>query len=173
MSEKHETPQRLALALSKNGKQVWYDVVGSHVATHAQDAPQLLALAAEITQNTVLHDDFILFHTDVGRIVGVSDLVDIEPGDKLLWAKRLNRDEYTVFNMSKQPQPSSFVTTAYELRPDGSYELVSAWIGSSDSPSMPGTERETSESHEYWSTHALAWGSQQIQPGTELTVAPW
>lgn len=113
------------------------------------------------------------FHTDMGRVVGTSDLVDVEPGDKLVYAKRLNRESYTVFNLSKLPQPSSLVTTAYEASKDGSYELISTWIGPSDSPSFPGTERETPDSKEFWAKHALAWGNQAIQPTSKTDVCPW
>lgn len=173
MSEKAKTTERHHLAVSSNGKPVWYDPKDSHTATHIKDAPQLVELAAEITKITDLHDEFTMFHTDMGHTIGTSDLVAIETGDRLVWAKRANRDTYTVFNMSKQSQPSSLVTTAYEQHNDGTYELVSTWIGPSDSPSMPGTERETPDSRAFWSTHALAWGTQEIQPGTETTSNPW
>lgn len=42
------------------------------------------------------------------------------------------------------------------IRDDGSWELVSTWIGPSDSPSIPGTERETSDSKAFWAHHAFA-----------------
>lgn len=112
-------------------------------------------------------------HTDMGRIVGTADLVEVKPGDKLVYAKRLNRDSYSVFNLSKSPQPSSLVTTAYEAHADGSWELVSTWIGPSDSPSFPGTARETPDSKEFWASHALAWGTQEIQPTSQTDTCPW
>jgi len=164
---------RVSLGTSKNRIAVWYDGVSSHAATHIGDTPVLKALAAEITRTTRLIGDYILFHTDMGHTVGKTDLVDIEPGDKLMYAKRLNRDSYTVFNLSRPPQPSSLVTTVYQKHEDGTYELISTWIGSSDSPSFPGTEAETPDSKEYWSKHALAWGTQEIQPATETPVCPW
>ena len=165
--------QKISLGTSKNGMSVWYDNVSSHAATHINDTPGLEALAAEITKNTYLTGDFMQFHTDMGRVVGTCDLVDIEPGDEIVYAKRLNRDNYSAFNLSKGPQPSSLVTTVYEKREDGTYELSSAWVGPSDSPSFPGSERETPDSKKYWATHALAWGTQEIQPSTKTTTCPW
>jgi hypothetical protein len=173
MSEKESIPTRTSLGTSKNGKTVWYDSESSHAATHIADTPGLEELAAEVTHSTELNEDYMQFHADMGRVVGTSDLVDIEPGDKVIYAKRRNRDNYSVFNMTKPPQPSSLVTVAYEIKDDGTYELVSTWIGPSDSPSFPGTERETPDSKAFWADHALAWGAQEIQPGTETEECPW
>ena len=117
--------------------------------------------------------DYLQFHTDIGRIVGNSDLVTIKPGDEIVYAKRLNRGNYSVFNVTQPPQPSSLVTTAYEKRSDATYELVSTWVGPSDSPSFPGTERETADSKDFWTKHALAWGTQEIQPSTKTAICPW
>lgn len=114
-----------------------------------------------------------MFHHDFGREVGVSDLVEIDEGDEIIYAKRNNREEYTVFNKSKLGEPSSFVTVALEAKEDGTYELASTWVGASDSPSFPGTELEQPNSKDYWSKHALVWGRQEIQPGTETTARPW
>lgn len=173
MSELHKDIEKVSLGKSKNGIDIWYNKVSSHAATHINDTPGLAALAAEVAHTTDLHGDYLQFHTDMGQIVGNSDLVEIQPGDKIVYAKRFNRDSYTVFNLSRPPEPSSLVTTAFELRDDGTYELVSTWIGPSDSPSFPGTERETPDSKEFWSRHALAWGTQEVQPSTQIDVCPW
>ena len=166
-------PEKRFIANSKNDRSVWYDPETSHTATHITDTPQLLGLAAEIIRKTIAEGGFIMFHTDIGWIIGESDLVDNDPGDEIVYAKRLNRSEWTVFNKSKLPQPSSLVSVALEYRDDNSYELVSTWIGPCDSPSFPGTEREMPESKEYWSKHALAWGRQATQPNPETTICPW
>ncbi len=173
MTEKTEIVKKQPLATSINDKVVWYDTISSHTATHIKDTPGLIELAKEVTQHTKLVSDFQMFHTDMGHIVGNSDLVETVAGDKLLYAKRLNRDNYSVFNLSKSPQPSSLVTTAFELQENGTYALVSTWVGPSDSPSFPGTERETPDSKEFWAKHALAWGNQEVQPGTETEICPW
>lgn len=111
------------------------------------------------------------FHIDFGRTVGTSDSVENSPGDEIVYTKRLNRNEYAAFNKTKSAQPSSIVTVALEMQEDGTCELVSAWVGPSDSPSFPGTERETTESKEFWAKHALAWGDQEVQPEVkQLTV---
>lgn len=173
MAERHSADNKILLGFSKNGKRVWYDSISSHAATHIKDTPNLARLASEVIRNADLIGHYMQFHTDMGREVGTSDLVDIEDGDKIIYAKRINRNTYTVFDLTKEPQPSSLVTTAFEAKENATYELVSAWIGPSDSPSLPGTEKETTESKGFWSTHALAWGSQEIQPASEITTCPW
>lgn len=165
--------QRTPLAVSKNNISVWYDSVSSHAATHIKDTPSLDKLAAEAVQQTDITEPYMQFHLDFGHTVGTSDLVENSPGDEIVYAKRLNRNEYTVFNKSKGAQPSSLVTVALEMQEDGTCELVSAWIGQSDSPSFPGTERETADSKEFWTKHALVWGNQEIQPGSETINCPW
>lgn len=165
--------RRTPLTDSQNGKAVWYDADNSHAATHIADTPNLESLAAEVIAQIDIGGEYMLLHKDLGRIVGTSDLVVNLPGDKIIYAKRLNRREYTAFNKTQPPQPSSLVTVAVEQRDDGTYELVSTWIGQSDAPSFPGTERETDDSREFWSQHALAWGRQAIQPGTETADYPW
>jgi hypothetical protein len=165
--------QRTPLAVSKNNISVWYEPITSHTATHIKDTPDLLSLAEEVVKQTIIIEPYMQFHIDLGRTVGTSDLVENNPGDEIVYAKRQNRNEYTVFNKSKSAQPSSIVTVALEGQSDGTYELVSTWVGASDSPSFPGTERETPDSKEFWTKHSLVWGNQEIQPGTETTICPW
>jgi hypothetical protein len=164
---------KINLATSKNNVEVWYDSVDSHAATHIADTPNLDKLAAEVVEQTDISGPFMLFHVDLGRVVGKSDLVENDPDDELVWAKRKNREEYTVFNKSKSAQPSSVISVALEAREGGTYELVSTWIGPSDSPSFPGTERETPDSKDFWAKHALVWGNQEVQPGSETSICPW
>lgn len=161
------------LATSANGIKVYYDSESSHAATYFADAPGIKELAQEITAKTKLHDELMFFDTDMGRIVGNTDEVMNEPGDQIVFAMRRNRNVYTSFNKSKTPRPCSVVTTVFKKQADGTYELTSAWIGTANSPSFPGELDETPESKPYWLAHSLAWGSQEIQPGTETSICPW
>lgn len=164
---------RQNIGTSENGINVWYDPINSHAATHFNDTPQLKELIEEIIPETNIDWDYMKFHTDFGRPIGMSDLVANDPGDELFYAKRLNRDTFTVFNKSKSPQPCPLVAAIIEKKDDGSYELLSAWVGPANSPSLPGTERETPDSKDFWNKNSLAWGTQEIQPGTETTICPW
>ncbi len=161
------------LATSLNDKEVYYDPIGSHTATHFTDTPQLKELTREILARTVLDQDRMLFDTNLGRVVGHTDLVENDESDVIVYAKRQNRDVYTSFNKTKSPQPCSVVAIGVQKLDDSKYELASAWIGSIDSPPFPGDENETPESKSYWLKHSLAWGTQEVQAGTETTICPW
>jgi hypothetical protein len=165
--------KKIFLSKSRNNIDVWYDAITSHVATHLEDTPNLGALAAQVIEHTNISKPYMQFHVDMGYVVGSSDLVENEQDDEIIYAKRLNRDEFTAFNKSKPPQPSSLITVALEQQDDGTYELVSAWVGPSNSPSFPGTERETPDSKGFWKKHSLAWGNQAVQPGSVTTICPW
>jgi hypothetical protein len=161
------------LATSANGMDVFYDPISSHTATHFADTPQLKELTQDILTGTILNEDEMLFSTDMGRDVGKSDLVENDESDIVVYAKRKNRDVYTSFNKTKAPQPCSTVAIGVKRMDDHKYELTSAWIGSADSPPFPGDKNETPESKSYWLKHSLAWGTQEIQKGTEISVCPW
>lgn len=172
MRTEHSAEQE-RLTVSKNERTIWYDPRDSHVATHFEDTPQLKGLVQEVLSRTVLVGESINFERDLGKIVGLSDLVATDETDQIFYAKRQNRDSYTVFTKSRRPEPSSLVTvTLWEL-PDMSYELVTAFIGTCLFPPFPDNPLATPQSKPFWSTHALAWGRQKIQPGTETTECPW
>lgn len=161
------------LGSTRNGHKVTFDPLYSHTAAHFADNPKLRRVVEEALPGLVLEGEWALFHTDMGRIIGLTDEVMTDASDEIVFAKRLNRDSYTSFTKSRLSQPSSLLATAFRKRPDDGYELVSAWIGSASSPPFPGEQEETPESRPYWNTHALVWGSQAVQSGTETTVCPW
>lgn len=161
------------LATSANNKTVVYDPIGSHAATHFNDTPALEALVIEALRLSTLEGSRILFEKDMGRTIGTTDLVTNEPGDEIIYAKRLNRDIYTSFNKTQQPQPTSLVAICVDMIDDDTYQLFTAWTGSVHAPAFPGDENETPDSKAYWKTHSLSWGTQAIQSGTETTTCPW
>jgi hypothetical protein len=92
--------------------------------------------------------------------------------DDIIYAERKSRDTYTRFTKSQPPQPCSTVTLFLSRLSDEQYELGSAWIGYLG-PSFPGDANESPESRPYWNKHALVWGRQEIQTGSETNVCPW
>lgn len=157
---------------TKNGRTVYVDTQGSHAATHIADTPNLLELVREVVTGLEPNDDNIYIDKNMGRPVGLSDLVETNHTDKILYAKRLNRDDYTRFVLDRQPEPTNLVTIVLHKDSGGDYELWSAWIGSA-APQFPGSEFETPESKPFWRKHALVWGNQAIQSGTEREDWPW
>ena len=159
------------LCTSKNNITVYYDPIGSHAATHFADTPNLKELVIELLQNTDLTKDKEHFEYDFEKVVGKSDLIKTQHGDDILYAKRLNRDNYTRFIMNTEPADSSIVTVVL-YKHDDYYELYSTWVGLLV-PSFPTAPTATADSIPFWKEHALVWGTQEVQPGTETEVWPW
>jgi hypothetical protein len=162
---------RLHIATSANDKKVFVDMEDSHAATHLHDTPALYELAKELIRDIELIENSVCIDRDMGRIVGTADLVETSVTDEIMYIKRLNRDGYTRFAMNRTAEPTSFVTVVLKSIEVG-YVLWSAWIGRAV-PQFPGDEHETQESRPFWREHALAWGNQRVQAGTELREWPW
>ncbi|MBC7299429.1 hypothetical protein [Nocardia salmonicida] len=161
------------LCRSRDGVAVTYDPVGSHAATHFADTPGLLEATALVLGRMSIVGGPRVNTSDAGYIVGTSDLVPIRSGDRIVYAQRTGRDVYSVFNCSRDPWPCSLVTTVLE-EPDekGARLLRTAWVGTA-APPFPGDQCSSPESLDFWSQNALAWGNQQVRPGTVTTVCPW
>lgn len=159
------------LCVSKNGLSIYFDPVGSHAATHFHDAANLKALVIEYLSGAVLVSDKEYLEHDFGTVIGKSDLIETADGDEIIYAKRLNRDNYSRFILNKPSNDSSVVTIVLYKEGDG-YVLYSAYIGRRV-PSFPTAPTATNESVPFWKKHALAWGTQEIQPGTETKEWPW
>jgi hypothetical protein len=160
------------VATTKNGKEVYVNLETSHAATHIISTPHLLHLVKEVLENTNVDKDNLYFDKDLGRDVGTSDLVETTDADNIVYAKRLNRDNYTRFTHNRKARPTSFVTVVLQPNETEGYNLMSAWTGRAV-PQFPGDEYETPESKPFWRTHALVWGNQAMQPGTERHDWPW
>jgi hypothetical protein len=163
------------LCSSANGKTVVFDPVHSHAATHFHDNPKLRRLAAEHISTLLLEDELTAMDTDMGRIIGDSDVVDTDNTDNICFAMRKNRRDqgYVPFTRSRPVQPSTMLSVYITHKDNDTYELVSTWIGSYKTPMFPQMNNATSESVEYWSSHAFVWGSQEIIDGTVLGDCPW
>lgn len=166
------TMKRILVGYTKDHKEVTYDPDNSHVATHIADTPSLPSLVKFVLADTVSTGEAMWFETDMGRVIGVTDLVETDKTDDIIYAKRAGRDTYTRFTKSRRPQECRLLTVAIEPLDIMHYDLTSAWIGPKGFP-FPDKPDATPESLEYWKTRALVWGTQEIQPGTETTDCPW
>jgi hypothetical protein len=160
------------IGTTKNGKTVYVDTEDSHAATHIADTPDLLHVVQRVLPLLEPEEDSICLASDMGEVVGLSDLVETSEDDEILYAKRLNRDNYTRFALNRKAEPSNFVTVVLQRDIEGNYELWSAWIGPV-TPQFPSDKLASPDSISFWRKHALVWGNQAIQPGTEKDEWPW
>ena len=163
------------LCRSANGKYIIFDSINSHAATHFKDASKLRGLTEELLSNMTLEGDLIANDFDMGRMIGDSDVVEIDGSDEVVYAIRKSREDqgYVPFTRSRLPQASQKISI-YLLRKDNdTYELSSAWFGEFESPPFPQMNNANMDSIPYWSQHAFVWGSQEIISGTKITNCPW
>lgn len=169
----------ILLCKSKNNINVTYDHVGSHAATHIKDNPGLGPLVKEAIGAMDLLDEDIKTHIDMGRTIGVCDVVHVDDRDEIVYGVRKNRegDGLVPFTKSRGGDPCSTVAMHLVRQDDGSYVLMSAWIGifgnDSDDEPFPESPDATPNSIPFWDKRAFVYGSQEIVRDTETTIKPW
>lgn len=165
------------LCKSKNGIRVTYDPISSHAATHLEDTPQLADLVTELIGTLELTGQTIKRHFDMGRNVGTTDVISVDKTDVIVYGVRKNREDdgLVPFTKSRPAEPCQYVTIQLSPKNDGTYELLSAWIGTFDDGDQPFPQSPsaTDKSIEFWSRLAFVYGSQEIIPGTETSIRPW
>jgi hypothetical protein len=132
----------------------------------------LLGYAKDFLKGQSFQEPEVVVQHNLVHVVGMFDVVETTGADTVLYAKRLNREAYTRFVKNRLPIPTRSVTMVLRKRDDGSYELWSIWIGPWVPP-FPGDDVQSPGSKIYWSHHALVWGNQAIQEGTETSEQPW
>ena len=88
------------------------------------DAPQLLPLLKEFLSKQVFNEDKIFIEHESGKLIGHTDLVEVTDKDDVLYAKRLNRDNYTKFVKNRTPPTTTYFTFLLYKSEDDNYELA-------------------------------------------------
>lgn len=162
---------------SSNGKKVYVETETSHAATHMKDTPGLLELVKEALPTIVLPDGEkrVELEVDMGRPLGKLELVEIRPGEEVIYAKRPNRDKYAPF-VKREPKElettSSLVLSLDKVNED-EYDLYTTFIGPL-TPSLPhGDGKDRPGIIDFWNTHALVLGTQEVLSETKTNKCPW
>jgi len=135
-------------------------------------------LARPLLQEALLNleiqpHDFAKVAIPMGRVVGECTCVETGPGDEIVYARRPNRLGLTRFVKNRMPAPCSSVLVI--LKPTQEFDamvLITAFVGTAAEPE-PWDRIATEQAWEYWTNHALLWGTEPIVPGTETSVCPW
>lgn len=160
------------LGKTKSGRAVWLDVEKSHATTHFADQPRLREFVEKLIPTLDEDTDQIRIEKDMGEVVGTSDLAETSEGDEIVYARRPRRVIYSRFVKGKEPTPTNWITVNLKKGKNGDYFLYTAFVGR-NTPSIPGGDYLPEQSREFWSNHALIWGAQEVEPGTETTECPW
>ena len=159
------------LGKTKNNIAVYVDTKTAHAMTHFAHQPKLRGTIEQIIPTIVANSKMIRIERDLGEEIGTTDLVATTEGDEIVYALRPHRKVYSRFVKHKQPVPSSWVTIV--LRKTGDeYSLYTAFVGR-NTPSFPGGDYLPDQSVDFWSRHALVWGSQEVIPCSETSECPW
>lgn len=117
--------------------------------------------------------NFIIEEVKFDRIVGETICVATRPGDQIIYAKRPKRWGHTRFVRNRKPeQSSSVVVILKKAEEDDFYILITAFVGKIADPE-PWDRNATSTSRDFWNTHALVWGYEEVLLDTETTECPW
>ena len=154
------------LGILKTGEAV-LDRYNSHL--HETAAALLPEALSQISANG---REFIVEEVDFGRPIGVTICVTTGPGDQIIFAKRPRRFGHSRFVIGKSPSECSVMTVILKAIEDGQYLLMTAYIGRNAGPE-PWDKNATEASKQFWAKHALVWGEEPTEPGTETEENPW
>ncbi|MFM2339651.1 MAG: hypothetical protein RLZZ360_287 [Candidatus Parcubacteria bacterium] len=160
------------LGHSKDNKVLYLDLDSSHAITHFAKHKNLKALISEHISNIVLDTPIVRVEIDTGSEVGLCDLVTTNETDEIVYAKRPLRHTYSRFAKNRQSEPTTWFVLDIRKQQSGNYFLYTAFIGRL-TPSFPGGDFLPEQSRDFWSNHALVWGSQDVLPDSETTNCPW
>ena len=146
--------------------------VEDRTQSHNKLAPALLSRVLEKIE--VGGRPFQKVTVDMGEVVGESTCLRTTPKDipNILFARRPGRTGLTRFIQSDTPNPSSLVTVILKkMSEKEAYVLISSWVGG-DAEVEPWDPRATPKAKAFWRTHALRFGTEAIEEGSQTRVPP-
>lgn len=126
--------------------------------------------------------DFFIEEVDFGRIIGETVCVATRHGDQIVYAKRPKRWGASRFVRNRKPEQCSSLVVILKAGDGGEYILITAFVGHRPEPEpwdrrnfsqQPDPREAERRSREFWSSHALVWGSEEIIHHTITTDCPW
>lgn len=146
------------------------EAVFDRVNSHIHSSPSLDALLPRALETVdAAGQEFIAMSVSHESPIGETSCIETSTDDKIIYAQRTGRTGLTRFVLERSASPTSELTVVMKKIPEG-YILLTAYVGGK-SEVEPWDARATQASTEFWSNHALVWGTEEIIPGTE-TQAP-
>lgn len=157
---------------SKPAYSTYVNLISSPAGHYLSRRPHVIALIKEILANRTLTEDRIVIEQDMGRDIGNSDIVATSDTDTIYYAQPLKSTVYWRFAKNRLPKTSNTLTVIVVRDAAGDYEVSDAWIGSNH-PAFPGDAFESTDSMEYWQTHALVQNAEIIQAKSITKICPY
>jgi hypothetical protein len=119
-------------------------------------------------------EQFTLQQVNFDQVVGETVCVVTNDKDEIVFAQRPRRAGLTRFVKNRASEPCRSLCVILKKADDrvNTYVLITAFIGVCPQPE-PWDRNATEESVEFWSNHALIWGSEEVIPSTETSVCSW
>lgn len=150
----------LSLGLTRDGQPVFLDQANTHIRYHLLETSNLLELVREAVPQIELSGDLqVVVECDMGRIVGMTNLVETTKDDEIVYAKRIGRDAYSRFAKNRYPSPCRYIVMVFRQK-NGVYFLWTAMCGRR----LP--SEAYSKDSEFNAPHALAYDEKLIQLDT-------
>jgi len=160
------------VGFSRNGIQVYAQLIGSQAGMHIARQPQLLSLANEMLAGLTLAGQELRIEHDLKRLIGYNFTVETTDDDVVFYGCLLKDNIYTRFVKNTKPLPTRYLTAILTKVDEATYELADVWIGRLRPP-RPGSPDETPESKPFWSNHALIMDGQPLQLQTVTKTCPY
>ncbi len=160
------------ITTSSKGQEVYVNLTSPTVGVHLGRNPHILRIIEEMIVGAKLNGEVVSIEHDTGRLIGNTDIVTTTAEDTIFYAKPQRKDYFLRVAKNRHPIPSRQLTVKLKRDNDHNYEVTDAWIGP-NAPPFPGEERATSDSREYWQTHALVQDSQNVQSKTITKDCPY
>ncbi len=162
-----QTQERKPLAILASGESV-FDRYKSHIHNNPVIESHLAKALSQINPEG---QPFITTSIAFDDLNGTSTCVETTEEDEIVYARRPNRAGYTRFVKGREAEPTNELTLSLLKVPEG-YVLITAYLGPKAGPE-PWDRNATPDSLAFWNTHALIWGSEEVEPGTETKERPW
>jgi len=160
------------IGTTKDGVEIYVDLVNSEAASAIARQPQLLSLVKEVLAKQRLTTQEVTIEYDLGRAIGYDFIVKTSDATNVFYAHVMRDKVVTRFIKGAKPAATSHITVVLRQDPNSSYELQSVRMGRM-APPRPGSTYATDKSRDFWLAHAVIQEGQALQPKTITKVCPY
>lgn len=160
------------ITLLSNGSEVYVNLISSSAGHYLSRQPYVINLIKEVLKSTDLKEEKITIESDMGRIIGNTDVVETSDKDTIFYAQPHKKSSYSRYAKNRYALPSQKLSIILQKDSENNYELIDTWIGAHNPP-FPGDKNETATSRSYWETHAFVQDSQLVQSKSITKDCPY
>ena len=156
--------QPVLLGTLASGQQV-FDRFTSHI--HSNEKMETILREAFANINLV-DEEFVRTTVIFDKPIGTTPCISTTEKDSIVYAQRQNRRGLSRFVLERQPEETSTLCIILKKIPAG-YIVLTAFTGS-PAAVEPWDPNAGDDAKDFWSSHALLWGTEKTVPGTETRL---